>query len=261
MKIALNGIEIAYEDVGTGPPVVLLHGFALSREMWRPQVAALAAEHRVVAPDLRGFGESGGTPARLDDLAADVRALVTHLQLPPFVLGGFSLGGYVLFRYLARYGNGIEGLMLLDTRAEADTAEGKARRAAAIARIATEGPDGFLDEFLRQMITPGTLAARPEIVAEARRIVSAASAKALAAALQAMADRPDSFPLLPKIAVPVLIVVGEADQLTPPDSARRMQAAISGSTLAIIPDAGHLSNLEQPGRFNAAMLEYLRGLR
>jgi 3-oxoadipate enol-lactonase len=261
MKITLNGVEIAYEDVGTGPPVVLLHGFALSREMWRPQVAALAAQHRVVAPDLRGFGESGGTPATIDDLAADVRALVTHLQLSAFVIGGFSLGGYVLFRYLARYENGIKGLMLLDTRAEADTPEGKARRAAAIARIAAEGPDGFLDDFVKQMITPGTLAARPDIVAEARRLARASSAKALAAALQAMADRPDSFAVLPKITVPVLIVVGEADQLTPPDSARRMQAAISGSTLAIIPDAGHLSNLEQPERFNAAMLEFLRGLR
>jgi 3-oxoadipate enol-lactonase len=261
MKIALNGVEIAYEDVGTGPPVVLLHGFALSREMWRRQVDALAATHRVVAPDLRGFGESGGTPATLDDLADDIRALVTHLQLSAVVIGGFSLGGYVLFRYLARHRDGIKGLMLLDTRAEADTPEGKARRAAAIARIAAEGPEGFLDEFLRQMITPGTLAARPEIVTETRRILRTASASALAAALQAMADRPDSFPLLSKIAVPVLIVVGEADQLTPPDSARRMHAAISGSTLVVIPEAGHLSNLEQPERFNAAVLEFLRGLR
>jgi 3-oxoadipate enol-lactonase len=261
MKVTLNGVEIAYEDVGAGPPVVLLHGFALSREMWRQQVAALAATHRVVAPDLRGFGESGGTPATLDDLAADVRALVTHLRLSAFVMGGFSMGGYVLFRYLARHGHGIRGLMLLDTRAEADTPEGKARRAAAIGRIAAEGPDGFLEEFLRQMLTPGTLGARPEIVTEARRIVRTAPAKALAAALQAMADRPDSSPLLPKIAAPVLIVVGEADQLTPPESARRMHAAISGSTLVVIPDAGHLSNLEQPERFNAALLEFLRGLR
>lgn len=261
MKITLNGVEIAYDDIGAGPPLVLLHGFALSREMWRPQVAALAATHRVVALDLRGFGESGGTPATLDDLAADVDALVTHLRLSAFVIGGFSMGGYILFRYLARHRVGIKGLMLLDTRAEADAPEGKARRAAAIGRIAAEGPDGFLDDFLRQMITPGTLAARPEVVTEARRILRTASAKALAAALQAMADRPDSFPLLPKIAVPVLIVVGEADQLTPPDSARRMHAAIPGSTLVVIPDAGHLSNLEQPQLFNTAVLGFLRGVR
>lgn len=261
MRIKLNGADLAYEDEGRGLPVVLIHGFPFSRQMWRPQVTALARHHRVVTPDLRGFGESSGTLSTVEELAEDVHALVRYLELPPFVLGGFSMGGYVAFRYLARYAEQVKAVLLLDTRAEADSPEARERRCAGIERVQKEGPDGFLDDFLKLVVAPRTVESRPEIVTEVRRLMQGTKVAAVAGGLQAMAYRPDSTTLLATIRVPTLIVVGEEDKATPVDSSRKMQAAIAGADLVIIPQAGHVANLEQPERFNAALLDFLAKIR
>ncbi len=256
MQFTRGGIHLAYEEAGTGAPVVLLHGFPFSRRMWRRQ-ASLARDVRLITPDLRGFGESGGTPTSLDEFADDVHALVEHLRLSVFVLGGFSMGGYVLFRYLARHADRVQAVLLLDTRAEADTPEGRQRRYDGIARIEREGPAGYLDDFLRLIVSPQTLQSRPELAQEIRAQMESARPATLTGALRAMAERPDSTPLLSAIRVPTLIVVGEDDKATPPDSARRMYEAIAGSRLVTIPEAGHMSNLEQPERFNTALASFL----
>lgn len=261
MIATLNGIRLAWDDQGQGMPVVLLHGFPFTRWMWRPQTPALARGHRVITPDFRGFGDSGGLPERLEQLAEDVHALVEHLGLPRFVLGGFSMGGYVAFRYLARHADRLAGLMLLDTRAEPDSEEGRQRRYAAIERIRAEGPAGYLEEFARLVVSPKTLASRPETMAEVRRLMEGARPDALAAGLRAMAERPDSTPLLGTVAVPTLVVVGEDDKATPVESSRAMAASIPGAELVIIPDAGHMCNVEQPEAFTAALLMFLRRIR
>lgn len=260
MKVKIDGVEIGYDDRGQGLPVVLIHGFPFSRQMWQPQTAALTRRHRLITPDLRGFGESAGTPSSVEQLAEDVHILAENLKLPPFVLGGFSMAGYVLFRYLARHADRVKAMMLLDTRAEPDSAEGRDRRYASIARLKEEGPDRFLEDFLRLVVSPQTLDTRPEIAAEVRRLMERKRIESLAGALRALAERPDSTPLLANIHLPTLIVVGEDDKATPVESARKMHDAIKGSRLVVIPGAGHVSNIEQPEQFNAALTEFLDGL-
>lgn len=257
MKIVRDRIEIAYNDQGEGLPVVLLHGFPFSSRMWTRQVAALAPSHRVITPDFRGFGGSGGTPSSVQALADDLQALVEHLELPPFVLGGFSLGGYVAFRYLAAHADRIKALMLLDTRAEPDAADAKARRYAGIDRIRSEGPDGFLGDFATLVVSPTTIDSRSEILGQVRQLMESERVESLTAGLKAIAERPDSMPLLAKIRVPTLIVVGEDDKATPVDSARKMHESIPGSRLVIIPEAGHMTPVEQPDQFNKALREFL----
>lgn len=260
MKARIRDVQLGYDDQGQGQPVVLIHGFPFSHQMWRPQVPALARAYRVVMPDLRGFGESDSVPASVEELAEDMHALVEHLRLPPFVLGGFSMGGYVLFRYLARHADRVKAVMLLDTRAEPDTPEGKQRRYAAIDRITNEGPKGFLEDFLRLVVSPRTMESRPEIMAEVRRLMERDRLPSLTGGLRALAERPDNVPLLASIRAPTLIIVGEDDKATPVDSARKMHEAIKGSKLVIIPGAGHVSNIEQPDLVNGALLEFMRGL-
>jgi len=259
MYITRGGIRLAYEEAGAGVPVLLLHGFPFSRLMWRLQ-APLARTVRLITCDLRGFGESDGTPSSMDEFAEDVHALVTHLGLSTFVLGGFSMGGYVLFRYLARHADRVQALLLLDTRADADSAEGRQRRYDAIARIEREGPAGYLDDFIKLVVSPKTLQSRLDLIRDLRDRMAKVRPATLTGALRAMAERPDSTTLLPTIRLPTLIVVGEDDKATPPDSARGMHAAIAGSRFVLIPEAGHVSNLEQPEPFNAALESFLRAL-
>jgi 3-oxoadipate enol-lactonase len=261
MRVHVHGVDLAYEDQGTGTPLVLLHGFPFSRRMWRPQADVLAQACRLITPDLRGFGESTGTPASLEELADDVHALVEHLGLSSFVLGGFSMGGYVVFRYLAAHADRVAALLLLDTRAEPDTPEGRERRYAGIERITKEGPGGFLEDFLKLVLSAESLESRPMIVGEARRMMAATRVESLIGGLTAMAERPDSVPLLSRVTVPTLIAVGDVDKATPPDASEKMHTLIAGSELVVITGAGHLSNLEQPAQVNAALTEFLGTLR
>lgn len=261
MKIALNGTRFAYDDHGQGRPVLLLHGFPFSRRMWAAQTGPLARACRLITPDLRGFGESEGIPESVEQLAADVHALVEDLKIPSFVLAGFSMGGYVAFRYLTAHARRVNALMLLDTRPEADTPEARQRRFAGIERIEREGPAGFLDDFAKLLVSPRTVETRPEVLTEVRRLMEGMKVEALTGGLRAMAGRPDSAPLLSGITVPTLVVVGEDDKATPVESSRKMAATIPGAELVIIPGAGHVSNIEQPDAFNQALITFLRRLR
>src|SRR2546429_4488059 len=260
MYFTRGGVRLAYEETGTGLPVILIHGFPFSRQMWQPQ-APLARTVRLITPDLRGFGESEGAPSSLDDLADDLQALVEHLGLTSAVFGGFSMGGYVLLRYLARHADRAKAILLLDTRAEADTPEGQQRRYDGIARIEREGPAGYLDDFVKLVVSTKTLESRPDLVKTVRELMETRRTPSLVGGLRAMAQRPDSTPVLSSIRVPTLIVVGEDDKATPVSSARTMHEAIPGSRLVIIPEAGHVSNLEQTDRFNAALRDFLQALR
>src|SRR5437667_45298 len=199
---------------GFGRAVVLIHGVPFSRRMWEPQTP-LAGAGRLITADLQGFGESGGTPASLDELADDLHALVEHLRLPTAVFGGFSMGGYVLFRYLARHADHAKAVLLLDTRAEADTPEGRQRRYDSIARIERDGPAGYLDDFVKLVVATQTLESQPDLVKTVRDLMESRRTPSLVGGLRAMAQRPDSTPLLSSIRVPTLIVVGEDDKATP----------------------------------------------
>jgi 3-oxoadipate enol-lactonase len=262
MEAQLNGIRLVWDEVGrasTAPPLLLVHGFPLNRTMWRPQLAALAASTRVIAPDLRGHGASDAPPGPylMDDFAADLQALLDHLGLARVIYCGLSMGGYIGFAFVRRYPARLAGLMLADTRAGADTEEGRANREDLAQLVEREGSAATVDRLLPRYVAPRTHATQPELVAGVRAMIAGTPPAGLAGAARGMGRRPDSFATLGEIAVPTAIVVGSEDALTPPAEAERLHTAIAGSTLTIIPDAGHLSNLEQPAAFNEAVRRFL----
>jgi pimeloyl-ACP methyl ester carboxylesterase len=254
----VDGVQLAYRDEGAGRPLLLIHAFPLSGVMWDRQIAALAPGYRVIAPDLRGFGASQIVPgtASLDQYARDLAGLLDQLGLEstPVAVGGLSMGGYIAFAFLRRYRERVSALILADTRAQPDTEDARRTREQN-ARLAEEqGPGAIADQMLPKLISPD---APDALRAEVRRMIEANDRAGIAAALRAMAARPDSTPLLSEIAVPTLILVGAEDGLTPPSDAQAMHAAIPDSRLVELPGAGHISNLEAPDAFNAAVDDLL----
>jgi pimeloyl-ACP methyl ester carboxylesterase len=264
VKIDVNGVQLAYEERGAGMPLVLLHGFPFTRQMWERQITGLANRYRVIAPDLRGFGESSGTPSTVEELADDLHVLIEHLgrhlELPACVVAGFSMGGYVVFRYLALHGDRVKALILISTRAEADTPEGRESRYAAIERLRKEGAEKYLAEFARRLVSTQALDTDPGLVAKVRRFIGVPRVDSLSGALKAMAERPDSSPLLPTIAVPTLVVAGADDNVIPATVAREMAGKIKGAKCVVVRDAGHMVNIEQSDQFTAALREFLNSV-
>ena len=247
-RVDVGGCELAVEDHGAGVPLVLLHGFPLSMAMWDPIRPGLAEVARVITPDLRGFGASDkpGGHYSMSSFADDLLRLIDALGLERIVLGGHSMGGYVTLRFAAAHADRLAGLVLVDTRAEADPPEGRARRDSAIARIEREGGAGFLDDFVPNLIAPATRDRSPRFFAELRAIAAEVPDHVLAGCLRGMRDRPDSTGLLCELDVPALVVVGSEDAITPPASARAMAELLPRATLAVIPGAGHTPPVERP---------------
>jgi 3-oxoadipate enol-lactonase len=254
----VNGISVAYRDEGAGPPVVLLHAFPLSGAMWQPQIESLAGRFRVVAPDLRGFGASdhGDGQMTIDSYADDVAGLLDQLGIGRAAVAGLSMGGYVAFALLRRHPARIASLVLANTRAGADTEEGRRTREQSARTAEAQGPAPIAEAMLPRLLSPGAPAELRERVSA---MIAANSGAAIAAAQRAMAARPDSTGLLAAIGVPVLVVGAGQDPIIPLAETRAMHAAIPGATLIELPDAGHLSNLEAPEAFGAALLEFLGG--
>jgi pimeloyl-ACP methyl ester carboxylesterase len=257
-----NRVTLTYESAGDGRPVVLLHAFPLCREMWAPQ-RSLADRFRVVTPDLFGFG---GSPVPAAGWTMDATADALAAFLPgigitqPVVLGGLSMGGYAALAFARKYPDRLRGLVLADTKAEADTAQAKANRDKTIAFVRENSAEAVVEQMLPKLLGAFTLANRPDVVAEVKRIGSAQSVDGVAAGLAALRDRPDATTTLPTIRVPTLVVVGAEDTLTPPDGARTMADAIPDARLEVIPTAGHVSNLECPAEFTTAVRMFLASL-
>jgi 3-oxoadipate enol-lactonase len=251
MNIRVNGVTLAYGDRGTGLPIVFLHAFPLNRTMWEAQEESLSSQFRVIAVDLRGHGESDASLWRytLDQTADDVCGLLDHLAIRQAVFVGLSMGGYVLFAFYRRHADRVKGLVLADTRAQADTPEGKSGRFQ-MAQIAYKnGPPAIADIMIPKLLSPATIQTRPEIVQRVRMMIESNQVSGIAGDLMAMAERPDSIPLLKQISCPTQIIVGELDQATPPPDATLMVDQIPGARLSVIPGAAHLANLEQPELF------------
>ena len=254
-----RGIEIAYDDVGSGPAVVLLHGFPFNRSMWRDQLAQLSQHHRVLVPDLRGHGESEVTPspATMEDMALDVAAFMEHSNITRATIAGLSMGGYVALAFYRLFPLRVRALVLADTRAQADTEEGKQNRAVQAERVLAEGMEGIADAMLPKLLAPETVAKRANIVRRVRDMMVQTRPEGAAAALEGMAQRRDQRAFLSRIISPALIIVGREDALTPVADAEIMHKEIGGSRLAIIEGAGHVSNLERPEEFNRALLKFV----
>jgi 3-oxoadipate enol-lactonase len=264
VKAFLNNGHIHYEESGTpgGLPVVFLHGFPFSHEMWAKQTEAVAPFCRVVTYDIRGHGMSdiGDGQYTIDGHADDLFALLDHLKITKGVLVGLSMGGYITLRAIQRDQDRFAGTVLADTRSEADPDEGKLKRFDAIKAVKRDGSEAFAEGFVRAVFAPGSFTSRPEAVAAIRRIIERTPPLSIAGTLLALASRTDTTPFLSSIRIPTLILVGEHDVTTPPSASRAMHERIPGSEFAIIPGAAHMSNLENPEVFNRHLVEFLHRL-
>jgi pimeloyl-ACP methyl ester carboxylesterase len=307
-SIEIMGTRQAFLEAGAGWPVILLHAFPLSADMWRPQLEHVPDGWRFIAPDLRGFGPSvvppkrsiapreGGLPPKggshmtetrdpvtrsdswrppnqsdswhppsggritMDDYAADVLGLMDALELDDAVIGGLSMGGYVAFAMHRLAPSRFAGMVLADTRPQADSPQALEGRLRLRAVLAADGPAGVADQMLPKLLGETTRRERPEIVRQTRALIESASREAIDAAVGALMTRPDSTPGLESISCAALVLVGEQDEIAPLAEAEAMQRAIRRSTLSVIPGAGHLSSLERPDVFSRGLSDFLRAV-
>jgi 3-oxoadipate enol-lactonase len=258
----VRGIKVAYEDEGRGTVVVLLHGFPFDRSMWREQARALSDTCRVIAPDLRGQGETplGDGALTMGEMAEDVVALLDELNVGRAVLGGLSMGGYVAFEFYRRFPERVGALVLADTRPQADTDEARRTREENAQRVLREGMGPLTDSMLPKLLSDATRESRPDVVERVRAMMLGTEPEGAAAALRAMAVRRDQTELLASVDVPTLIVVGGEDSITPPSDAEAMAAEIEGARLVRLEGAAHLSNVERPDEFTRALADFVGGL-
>jgi 3-oxoadipate enol-lactonase len=266
----------------SGGTVLFVHGFPFDGFMWQPQLDALPAEWRGLAPHLRGFGgsevkatpgevvsgaEAGGRVAlphepvlTMDRLADDLADLIEREDAAPAVVCGLSMGGYVTLSLWRRRPDLIRAVVLADTRAESDTDEGRVNRVRSAQTARDRGTEAIADTMVPAVLADRTLDEQPETVDRVRSMITGTPTETVIAALAGMATRRDFTADLPGIHVPTLVLVGEHDRLTPPEVARSMADRLPRATLQVIPDAGHVSNLENPEGFNQALLEFLATL-
>lgn len=260
MFAEINNFKMAYDDRGEGPPVILIHGFPLCRAMWRAQVEALVrAGYRVITPDLRGFGESEATPAGYDmqQLADDTAALMDHLGIKSAVVGGMSMGGYVLHALLDRRLEKVSAAIFIVTRSVDDTPEGKDVRTE-LARAAEEGhPEAPAEAFGPILFAGPTYEKDPGLVQTVRSWMLNTAPEALAGALIGMRDRKNYLPELSRFDRPALVIGAEFDSCIPPSHAEATARGLPNARLVIIPEAGHMVNMEKPATFNDALLGFL----
>ncbi|MBX6312857.1 MAG: alpha/beta fold hydrolase [Isosphaeraceae bacterium] len=253
-----------YADDGPGPVVVLLHGFPLDHTMWDPQRATIGSEYRVVTPDLRGHGKTAAPEGiyPVDDMADDVIELLDALKISePVVVGGLSMGGYLALSIAVRYPKRLRGLMLLNTRAAADTPEAARVREDLARQVeATHSAEPVIATMLPRLFAPATRERRPEVIEWARAVMARTSPRGIAGTLRGLATRPDRTADLARITVPTLVLAGADDQLIPLEEARRMAGALPHAQLVAIPAAGHLAPLENPAAVNDAILRFLNSL-
>lgn len=240
-------------------PIVFLHAFPLDASMWSDQ-APTVADRTVLAPDFPGFGSRPAGPSSLDEFADVVLADMDAAGVERAVVVGLSMGGYVAFRIHAKRPDRIAALFLADTRAGPDDEAGRKRRADQAERVRREGVAWLADAMIPGMLGERTRSERPEVVERVRSLVSGADPEGVARALLAMRDRPDSRPQLEQMDFPVVAAVGEEDTLTPPAEAQAIVDGVPHGKFVAIPGAGHLSNLEEPTRFNAALGAFLARL-
>jgi len=263
-RITSGDADIFYEVLGSGPPVVLLHPFPANHDLWKPAAQALVSHYRVILPDLRGHGDSGigEGPATIEKHAADIARVLDHEEVgrAPFV--GISIGGYVLFEFWRKCRARVEALVLCNTKAQADTPEGRAGRLQAAVDVMERGTEPFFESMLPKLMGKTTHSTRPDLVEGALRMMRKMSPEDVASVQRGMAERQDSVETLKTINVPTLVVTGDEDILTGVAEADLMRQNIPGSQMRVIAKAGHYSPWEQPeevGKLVRQFLDMVRG--
>jgi 3-oxoadipate enol-lactonase len=261
-RLAVHGVTLAVEVRGDGPAALFIHGYPFDHTIWTHQVAALEGWCRI-APDLRGMGQSDAPDLgySMETYAADLAALLDLLGARDVVLVGLSMGGYVAFEFLRRWRERVRALVLVDTRAEADTPEGRMARDTSAATARDHGAAAVADAMLPKVLGASTLGGVPATVDRVRTMMAATPVAGIVGALGAMRDRADSTPLLRELAgLPTLVIVGDEDEVTPPAQAKAMVEAIAGASLVVIRSAGHLPPVERPVETTDAILAFLAGI-
>ena len=258
-----GGARLAATAAGEGDAaVVLVHGYPFDRRMWEPQIRALSPRARVLAVDLRGFGESesGDLPASMGTFADDVIAWMDGLDARRTLLAGLSMGGYVAFEIWRRAPSKIHALALLDTKPDADSPEARKGRVKQRETIGEAGMSAVVSGMLNAVLGATTRETRPEVVALVRRMILETPPRGAMDALDAMRARPDSTGDLAGIRVPVSVIVGAEDTITPPHLSEEMAARIPGARLLVLPKAGHVTALEAPELVNRTLIELVDAL-
>jgi pimeloyl-ACP methyl ester carboxylesterase len=263
MNIKIRDINMAYDDSGEGPAVLLIHGFPLNRQMWQPQLQPLSsAGFRVIAPDLRGFGQSDA-PAEgysMDGFCDDLIALLDSLNIEQAVVCGMSMGGYILLDMLERYPQRVKAAAFIATKSAADDEVGRARRTAMAAEAETLGANPVIKIFAELLFAPDTIHSRPDLIARVTSWMRETNPRALAGGLLAMRDRKNYTPLLKQVQQRTLVLAGAEDRAASPDAVELFTANLPRCESRIIEKAGHMLNMEQPGQFNAELLRFLQSL-
>jgi 3-oxoadipate enol-lactonase len=255
MKTRIGDREMSYSATGQGRAVILVHAFPLDGRMWEDTAKGLAGKCHVIAPDMAGFGGSplGPGDRSIADMADDVAALMDSLDIAKATVGGMSMGGYVSLAFAARHADRLEGLILADTRAAADSDAARAARADALALVEAHGVAAYAERQLGALLSPSASDAVRDRVRELCR----QNPQGVCAGIRALRDRPDRRAELPDIRCPTLAIVGSDDKISPRAEMAAIAEAIPGSRLTEIPGAGHLSNLEKPAEFVAAISNFI----
>ena len=261
-RVRSGDADIFYEVLGSGPPVVLLHPFPASHEIWLPAAQSLTARYRVILPDLRGHGESeiGEGPATMEKHAADIARVMDNADLGRAAMAGISIGGYALFEFWRRFRGRVAALALFNTKAQADTADARAARLKTASEVLEWGVAPFVDSMLPRFLGETTRRARPDLLEGARRMMLKMSPEDVSQVQKGMAERPDSVETAKTINVPTLIVTGDEDVLTGPPEAELMRQNIPGSQMRVIAKAGHYSVWEQPEEAGTCLRQFLDGV-
>ncbi len=261
--LSINGADLEVLDRGQGPAILFVHGFPLTSAMWDAQIRAFEDSHRILAPDLRGFGESSMTPGTvsMEQFADDLAGILDQLGITePVILCGLSMGGYIAWPFVRKHPDRLKALILCDTKASPDSPEAVENRHKLAASVLKHGVGVVAQAMPEKLFAASTLQNQTAIVDRCKEMMLAADPEGIAAALRGMAERPDMSELLPRISVPTLVIVGEQDQITTVQEMRQMAEAIPRSTFVEISNAGHMSPMEQPEQVNAALEEFLSKL-
>lgn len=262
LRMEIDDAEIAYTDTGQGKPLIFIHGFPFDQSTWQEQAAYFRKTRRVITYDIRGFGAStaGRLFLSIPLFADDLVQLMDALKIPQAVVCGLSMGGYIALNAVSRYPERFEALVLCDTQCIADSAEAKEKRFKSIAQVESEGLQEFAADFTDKVFSRETHDHRKDRVIRVRNIITRTPVEVVSATLKALAERSETCSILEQIRVPVLIICGEEDGVTPLKQSQAMQAQIAGAVLETIPGAGHLSNMDQPEGFNSRLETFLNGL-
>ena len=254
--------ELTYARTGHGRPCLLIHGFPLDHTMWQGQLNGLSSTFDLIAPDLRGFGHSkrlvqDAAPLTMEQHADDLNQLLDVLGIQdPITICGLSMGGYIAFQFWARNRARVGRMILCDTKAAADSDEAVATRHATADRVLQEGADFLAETMAEKLFAESTRQQQSQVVSATQQVIRQTPSETIAGALLGMACREDATPLLSQIMVPVQLICGQEDSITPVEEMATLAQLLPNARMAIVPDAGHMAPLEQPDRVNRVLMEF-----